>query len=193
MTGWFPRRGAVHASGSVSDMQIPELVTERLRLRALRQQDFDDYARFMADPEVTRYLGPGVPASRADAWRGFAMHLGHWALRGFGNWGVERRSDGVFLGRVGLFEPEGWPAMEVGWTLGREHWGRGYATEAARASLDFAWERLGARRVISVIHPDNAASIAVAERIGERYERDDVVRDTTVVIYGVDRPRSIGT
>ena len=145
---------------------IPRLQTERLILRELRQDDFDAYASFHADPEVMRYIS-GSPISPTDAWRSLAVMIGHWALRGYGMWGVERKSDGIFLGRVGLWNPEGWPGLEVGWTLGREFWGLGYATEAARAALDFAFLTQDVSRLLSVIDVDNLASQRVAARLGE--------------------------
>ena len=70
----------------------------------------------MADPDVTRYLADGRPLSRGDAWRQLAMIIGHWELRGFGLWAVEERSSGAFLGRIGCFEPEGWPGFEIGYS-----------------------------------------------------------------------------
>ncbi len=76
----------------------------------------------------------------------------------------------------------------MGWTLARAAWGRGYAKEGARASLDYAFDTLGADHVISVIHPDNARSIAVAERLGERYERMWNLDGAEVAIYGIARP-----
>lgn len=145
---------------------IPTLETERLRLRALTVADFDAYARFMADPEVMRYLS-GEPLSRAEAWRHLAGAVGQWLLLGYGNWAVERKADGAFLGRVGLNNPEGWPALELGWTLGRDYWGRGYASEAGRAALDYAFLTQPVDRMISLIDPRNLASQKVAARLGE--------------------------
>jgi len=145
---------------------IPQLQTERLVLRGLKQEDFEAYARFHEDPEVVRYLS-GSPVSRSDAWRSLAVMVGHWILRGYGMWAVERKSDGVFLGRVGLWNPEGWVGLEVGWTLAREFWGQGYATEAARAAMDFAFLTQDISRLISVIDIGNLASQRVAARLGE--------------------------
>ena len=145
---------------------IPRLETERLILREYRPEDFEAFASFMADPDVMRYLH-GSPLARADAWRMMAAAIGHWVLRGYGTWAVERKSDHAFIGRIGLINPEGWPGLEVGWTLGKPYWGQGYATEAARASLRYAFLTQPVDRVISCIDPGNAPSQAVARRLGE--------------------------
>jgi RimJ/RimL family protein N-acetyltransferase len=166
---------------------IPELVTERLLLRGLELSDFDAYAAICADPEVRRYLGDGFPLKRPAAWREMALLLGHWGLRGFGQWAVVQRQTGELVGRAGLWQPEGWPGLEVGWVLGRPWWGRGFATEAAAAAVDHAFESLGAQHVISLIRPDNAPSIRVAERLGERYERRVELSRTVHHVYGIDR------
>jgi RimJ/RimL family protein N-acetyltransferase len=147
-------------------MMIPRLETERLVLRGLTAGDFEKLAEFMADPDVARYLS-GEPLTRADTWRSLAVALGHWQLRGYGVWAVERKSDGAFIGRVGMINPEGWPGLEVGWTLGQPYWGQGYASEAARAALDYAFLTQPVERIISCIDPGNAASQAVARRLGE--------------------------
>jgi RimJ/RimL family protein N-acetyltransferase len=145
---------------------IPRLETERLRLRELRNEDFEAFASFMADPDVVRYLH-GEPMARTDSWRMLAAAVGHWVLRGYGTWAVERKSDGAFMGRVGMINPEGWPGLEVGWTLGRPYWGKGYATEAAAAAMRYAFLTQPVDRLISCIDPDNARSQAVARRLGE--------------------------
>lgn len=148
-------------------MRIPELDTERLRLRAFRDEDLDAYAAMCADPEVMRYLGTGVTLSRADTWRSMAGFLGHWALRGYGMWALEEKATGTLVGRAGFLNPEGWPGFELGWTLGRPYWGRGFATEASKRALDYAFEVLAQPRVISLIRPANTPSMRVAERLGE--------------------------
>ena len=100
-----------------------------------------------------RYLGEGRPLSRSDAWRQMAMILGHWRLRGYGLWAVEERATGTLVGRIGFFEPEGWPDFELGWMLGRHAWGKGYATEGARRALAYAFTELGRDHLISLIRP----------------------------------------
>jgi RimJ/RimL family protein N-acetyltransferase len=165
---------------------VPRVETKRLVLRGWRPEDFEAYAAITADPEVTRYLGGVLGA--AQSWRQLALHAGHWSLRGYGNWAVERREDGVLLGRAGLWCPEGWPGLEVGWLLARPAWGQGYATEAARAATDWAWSALPAERLISVIHPENDRSIRLAERLGMRRLRDEILNGQRVEIFGLDRP-----
>jgi RimJ/RimL family protein N-acetyltransferase len=145
---------------------VPKLETERLILRGFTPEDFEPFAALMADPEVARYIAP-APMSRPDAWRSLATSIGHWTLRGYGTWAVERKSDGAFLGRVGMINPEGWPALEVGWTLAQQYWGKGYATEAALASIRYAFTTQAVDKIISCIDPDNIASQQVAMRVGE--------------------------
>jgi RimJ/RimL family protein N-acetyltransferase len=165
---------------------VQRLETHRLVLRGLREDDIEALAAMAADPEVMRYLGGAV--DRAQSWRLLALHVGHWALRGYGHWAVERKTDGVFLGRAGLWNPEGWPGLEVGWKLARHAWGQGYATEAGRKAMHWAWATLDADRIISVIHRDNSASVRVAERLGLRPLRDDAVNGQRVTIFGIERP-----
>jgi RimJ/RimL family protein N-acetyltransferase len=152
--------------------EIPRVVTPRLVLRGLKEEDFETYAVMMADPVITRYLGDGQPLNRADSWRQLATFLGHWALRGYGVWGVEHRETGAFMGRVGCLNPEGWPGFEIGYTLDRPFWGQGFATEAVRASLNYARTVCRQDRVISIIRPANLPSIRVAERLGARPDGD---------------------
>lgn len=149
-------------------MDIPEIETERLRLCALDNRHFEAYAAMLADAGSTRFVGDGQPLDRMNAWRSMAMLLGHWHLRGYGMWALELKDDGRFIGRVGLHNPEGWPDIELGWMLVPDERHKGYATEAARASLDFAFSRLRVPRAISLIRAENSASERVARRIGGR-------------------------
>ena len=169
-------------------MNYDELETERLKLRMWRESDLDDYAELTADPLVMRYLQPGKPPfTRADAWRSIAFFMGHWQMRGYGHWAVEEKATGRMIGRIGFLNPEGWPGFEIGWTLARHAWGKGYATEGGRRALDYAFTTLDQPHVISLIHPENTPSIKVAERLGERREGKTRLFDWEVLIYGIDR------
>jgi len=103
-------------------------------------------------------------------------------------WALERKSDGAFIGRAGFLHPPDWPGFEIGWTVGREHWGQGFATEAARAALAFAFEELGRETVISLIRPGNDRSVRVAEKLGERLAGEIDVLGAKALLYEVRRP-----
>jgi RimJ/RimL family protein N-acetyltransferase len=164
------------------------LETERLILRPVDpDRDFEPWAKAMADANTVRYLGT-KPMNRAESWRSMAMAIGHWAIRGYGFFSLEHRETGEWVGRVGPWFPEGWPAPEVGWTISPDHLGRGYATEAALASLRYAFDTLGWKQVIHVIMEGNEASMAVARKIGSMLVREQQgvpgVTDQKVLIYG---------
>lgn len=167
-------------------MNVPELTTERLRLRMLTDDDFDQYAAIHMEPDVTRFT-TRTQMTRMDAWRHMAMVIGHWVLRGYGMWAVEERESGRLVGRVGFYNPDGWPAFELGWTIGKPWWGKGYATEAAKRCLRYAFDEMGREHVISLIDPENVSSIRVAERIGESLEGEVEVGGYRVLKYGIAR------
>ena len=148
---------------------IPEIETERLRLRAHRPEDFEPLAAFYA---TKRSAGVGGPMSRGRTWRGFASVVGHWVLRGYGFWAIEEKASGAYCGNVGLWYPEDWPEPEIGWTMMGDAEGRGIAHEAALASRDYAYETLGWTTAISLIAPDNTRSQTLAQRLGAQHERD---------------------
>ena len=163
---------------------IPTVETPRLRLRAFTLADLDAYAAMCADPEVMRHIGGGGPVDRDTAWRHLAMFLGTWALHGHGMWAVERRSDGVMIGRAGFLDPPGWPGCELGWLLARAAWGQGYAFEASKAALEFGRraQRLTGE-LISLIRPANARSIALAERLGASNRGPIEFMGNTALVY----------
>lgn len=142
----------------------PTLETQRLILRPPIEADLDGWAEMMADEEAARFVG-GVQA-RAGAWRGMAAMAGSWALKGFGMFSAIEKASGRWVGRMGPWQPEGWPGTEVGWGLARGAWGRGYATEGSAAAIDWAFGALGWDEVIHCIDPANAGSVRVAERLG---------------------------
>jgi RimJ/RimL family protein N-acetyltransferase len=169
---------------------VPELRTERLRMRAFGYEDYDRWAEVMAPPEVGAGLGKPDGLTPHEAFVDMSMLTGHWALRGFGHWALEDLESGELVGRAGLYYPPDWPGMEVGWTVAREQWGKGYAPEAARAACEWAHEELGAARILSLILAENAQSIRVAEKLGLRYEGKHSTRGFVVSVYGADLPLS---
>jgi RimJ/RimL family protein N-acetyltransferase len=152
-----------------------------------READFDAYAEMCADPEVMCYIGDGRPLARPMAWRKLAMMIGHWSLRGYGLWAAEERSSGALAGYIGFWYPDGWPGFELGWTLRRSFWGRGYAVEGARAALRVAFTELDQPHVISLIQPNNVRSIRLAERLGERLAGSTEVMGISALAYRITR------
>ena len=147
----------------------PRLTTERLILRGWDESDLASYAGMMADPETARFITRrGEPLNAAQAWSEVAFFIGHWQLLGTGMFVVEEKDTGTFLGRIGPLAPEGWPGLEIAWGLARHAWGKGYAQEAARATIDWTFENRSVDRIVSIIHPLNVASQKVAARVGER-------------------------
>ena len=149
---------------------IPQLQTPRLVLRAFRSDDLDAYAAICADAEVMRYIGSGEPTDRTNAWRQMAAFNGHWSLLGCGMWAVELKAEARCIGRIGLYGPPHWPGLELGWVLGRPHWGQGLAREGADAARRWAFEEVGCDRLISLIHPDNLRSQRLAAALGAQAE-----------------------
>lgn len=145
-------------------MTAPVLLTERLLLRPLGPEDANAWYAFHADPVTMRHLG-GVQ-SRSVAWRGLCAMAGAWSIRGFSMFAVTLRDTGEWIGRVGPWHPEGWPGTEIGWGLASQFAGRGFAREAATATIDYAVDGLGWTDIIHTIAPDNVESIALAQRLG---------------------------
>lgn len=164
--------------------------TSRLLLRLPEAGDLEPFIEIHEDPDVKRHMVViGQHDGRASGWRMLALMIGHWQIRRYGQWTVVEKTTGEVIGRAGLWYPEGWPGLEVGWVIRRSRWGHGFATEAARASLDFAFDTVGADHVISLITPDNARSIRVAEKIGETLEDTRTIGGALVHVYGMRRPR----
>lgn len=146
----------------------PVITTDRLVLRPFREEDLEAYTATLQAEPVRTSLHLPEDVGRDEAWEQMAAFLGQWELRGSGQWALEDRATGTFVGRAGLHRPEraGWPGVEVGWTLHPDHWGRGYATEAGRVAIDHAFDVLDVLEVFSLILPDNVRSQAVARRLG---------------------------
>lgn len=140
--------------------------TERLLLRPTHLDDFEPWVTMMADPEVARFIGGVQP--RASVWRGFMCMAGAWQLNGYAMFSVIEKASGRWVGRLGPWQPDGWPGTEIGWSVVRDVWGKGYATEGAIAATDWAFDNLGWTDVIHTIDPANVASQGVARKLGSR-------------------------
>lgn len=149
---------------------VPRIATGRLLLREHRLGDFDAYAANAADPVATRFLSGAV--DRRMSWRRFAALSGPWLLTGAGWWAIELASTGEYIGTVGAFYRETQlglgrdAAIEIGWSLHPPHWRKGYASEAARAALDWAFRHHDVARAVAHLDEENAASARVAEKLG---------------------------
>ena len=167
--------------------------TDRLLLRRPRAEDAPALAAAYADPETVRYIGDGSTATLAEVEDVIPQWLERWESWGVGFFSVERRDDGLVLGRSGFlrWDPETWQVggseTELGWLIAREHWGHGYATEAALALRDWAFDERRLTRLVSLIQHGNERSVRVAEKIGERFERDIRVRGKVSWLYSVER------
>ena len=138
--------------------------TGRLLLRRPQLDDLDRWAELMADETAARYIGGVQP--KPMVWRSMMAIAGAWELTGVGMFSVIEKATGRWIGRIGPWQPYGWPGTEIGWSLHPDTWGRGYALEAARATMDYAVDTLGWTDIIHSIHPDNAPSQRLAERLG---------------------------
>jgi RimJ/RimL family protein N-acetyltransferase len=143
---------------------MPHLETNRLILRIPTLDDLDPWAEMMADADAARFIG-GVSAKPV-VWRMIVQMNGAWALTGVSMFSVLEKSTGRWIGRVGPWQPYGWPGTEVGWGLHPGAWGKGYAVEAATATMDYAFDVLGWTNIVHCINPENARSAAVARRLG---------------------------
>jgi RimJ/RimL family protein N-acetyltransferase len=152
----------------------PLIETEHLELRRWRDADIAPNTAMLSDPDSGRFITPdGKPVvDEFVGWRNAAIMAGHWALHGFGLFVVEEKSTGKFVGRVGPWWPRSWPGFEIGWGIAREFRGKGYAVEAAQASIDWAFATFEIDRIIHCIDRENAASQAVARRLGAEKTRE---------------------
>jgi RimJ/RimL family protein N-acetyltransferase len=158
-----------------------ELDTPRLRLRTFALDDWEPLHRHYSDPDCTRFTF-GRPLTEGESWRAMAGMAGHWMLRGFGPYALEDKVSGSLVGAAGLWHPGDFPETEIKWLLLREHWGRGFASEAVRAIQDVAATRL-AMRPISLIRTENAASRRLATAVGATFEREIEFRDARWMAY----------
>lgn len=145
---------------------MTQLETARLILRPPQREDYEPWLAFGADEEVMRHLGGVMPP--ALVWRSICTMAGGWVIDGFSMFSVIEKATGRWIGRMGPWRPEGWPGTEVGWSLVKDAWGKGYATEGATVCIDWAFDHLGWTDVIHSIDLDNTASQQLAQRLGSR-------------------------
>ena len=162
------------------------ITTSRLRLREYLRADVDERAAMFADEETMRYYPRLKSRDETVAW--VEWNLESYRQHGLGLWVVELETTGEFLGECGLVVQmvDGVREIELGYSIKRSHWGRGYATEAAFAVRDHAIGVLGFRRLISIIHPDNARSQGVARKVGMRHEKDARVFGHSQKVFSLD-------
>jgi RimJ/RimL family protein N-acetyltransferase len=154
----------VHTAAREHHFFSHELETERLRLVMPTEAHLDAFYALYSDPEVMAHVTE--PKSRSEVWEILSRRIGHWYLRGYGGWAVLAKEHGGVIGTVGIMHPAGTELPEVGWVFGRACWGKGYASEAAAAMLDYAANIARLDRVMARIRPDNAGSLRLAAKLG---------------------------
>jgi RimJ/RimL family protein N-acetyltransferase len=160
---------------------IPTLETERLWLRSWREGDLDRYYELRGNETAAQFIGGAL--SRDDTWRGIAIILGHQVLRGYSIFALEEKAQGRLVGYCGPWFPLGFPEPEIGWGLLPSESGKGYATEAAKRALAFAFGPLGWTTAISLVDPKNLPSARVAERLGAKLESSTEFRGKMCGVY----------
>ncbi len=166
------------------------LHTERLRLEPFDEVHFVGLLALNSDAAVMRYLGDGSPATPEEVQHSIDTSKAQWDRLGFSWWAFVRSDDGELIGAGCVQHIENEPAnpVEVGWRLKRAYWGRGYATEAARAMIEFAFEELGIASIFATTHPANVKSINVMKRLGMRSVGLKPYYGTLAATYVLDRP-----
>jgi len=154
-------------------LKIPVLKTDRLILRLWREEDFNALAEFLGDEQQAQFLGGAQKPW--DVWRAMASTIGHWHFRGYGFFALEEKNTGKACGWCGPWFPEGWPEPEIGWSIFEPYQAQGYATEAAKCAMNFAYNELSFTTAISLIDADNEASRSVARKLGATLESKDVL------------------
>ncbi len=152
--------------------KVPEEIeTERLLLRQFKEEDWTDLHHYYSSEDATRYT-TGRAFSEGETWRTLSGMIGHWQLRGYGPYALEEKSSGTVIGVAGFWYPNDWPSPEIKWALAPAYWGKGFASEAARAVQKVGLEYLPDLSLISFICKDNEASIRLAIAVGATFEKE---------------------
>lgn len=169
-------------------MAIVSLETQRLRLRAFQPADLAPYTeRIFGDPAVMKYLPKRDAPAVERAQRTMDFFNDQWAQMPYGPWAVERKADGELIGHCGLRYIAEIGETEVLYAFGQAYWGQGYATEAARASVDFGFNQKGLERIIALAVPENIGSRRVMEHCGLKYEKEIQLFGLDCVYYALNR------
>jgi RimJ/RimL family protein N-acetyltransferase len=169
----------------VYEVTVPEIETTRLLLRQATIEDLNEWARLtFSDPEVVRYMPKRDMTPRERAERAYNMYNRNWSRHGYGGWLVTDKADGQLLGDC-TFDAEETDEVELGYSFAKAYWGKGIATEAARAAVRFGFENAKLSRIVAVVVPENTASWRVLEKIGFVYEKQAHFYGVDVVYYAI--------
>lgn len=168
---------------------LPVLETERLRLRPVAAEDLDHFAALYADPDVMRFIGVRGALTREQTRERLDFMLDHWRQHGFGMWTLLLRDGGEFVGRCGLRFMDNTTEIELGYTLPKAFWGRGFATESSRAVVRYFFDVMKRKRLVAIADPANAASTNVMKKLGMTFERTGYFYGSDCVLFAMgERP-----
>jgi RimJ/RimL family protein N-acetyltransferase len=167
-------------------MSIPEIETARLWLRGFSPEDLDALCQVFGDPEVMKYISGGKPRTREATREGLLRSIEGWRTRGFGLWAVVEKASDRVVGYCGLIYLEDTPEIEVAYGLAQFAWGKGFALEAAWASLEFGFNELKLERIVAVVNPENVASRRVLEKLGMKYTKNVRHYDADLMYYEIE-------
>lgn len=159
-----------------------EIETKRLLLRPFQEIDCKSLHNYYSSEAATKYT-VGRALSEGETWRTVSAMIGHWYLRGYGPYAIEEKETGDVLGIAGFWYPYDWPGPEIKWALAPEYWGKGFASEAARAVQLTASHHIPQISLISLIHADNVSSIQLALAVGAKFEKEILFRGANCHIY----------
>jgi ribosomal-protein-alanine N-acetyltransferase len=163
---------------------MPEIETERLRLRHFTSDDLDDLLRLYSDAEIMRYLSS---RTKEQTQASLSKHIKHWQEHNFGMWAVNHKESGKMIGRCGLGFLENTSEVELGYVFDKAFWNMGLATEASLATLNYGFEEVGFKRIVAIAKPENIASVRVIQKVGMKYEKDAHYYGVDVVYYALLR------
>ena len=163
-----------------------EINTSRLSLRQFRNEDFDAYATIMADPEIGKWFPKGEGLSRGEAEKSFNSIREHWFRHGFGIWAILNKRK-ILIGRCGLNLIDETSEVEIDFLLTKKFWGKGYATEATKAVLEYGFKILNLDKIIALAKIENKASRKVMEKIGMRYLKDAQYSGILCAYYNINK------